>query len=91
MCVSYLRRWNDELASQLREAKKEESRLKNFFKEADIKTEKLNSELFELQRRIGSKSTTAEPESTPARNRAGTQVTKEVYSPKKAIKAQGEK
>jgi len=40
--ISYLRRRSDELASQLRESKKEESRLQTFLKEADSRAEKLN-------------------------------------------------
>jgi len=54
--VTYLRRRNDELSGQLREAKKEEGRLQSFLKEADAKAEKLSSEIFELRRRIGSMS-----------------------------------
>jgi len=50
--VSYLRRRNDELASQFRESKKEESRLQAFLKEADARAEKLNSEITELKRKI---------------------------------------
>jgi len=48
--LSYLRRRNDELAAQLRESKKEESRLQSFLKESDAKNEKLNSEIFALRR-----------------------------------------
>jgi len=38
--IIFLRRRNDELASQLREAKKEESRVNSYLKEADKKTSK---------------------------------------------------
>jgi len=63
--VTFLHRRNDELASQLREAKREESRLNSYLKEADSKIDNLNSELFDLCRRIGSKSLSLEPERTP--------------------------
>jgi len=46
--------------AQLRESRKEEIRLQSFLKEADAKAEKLNMEIFELCRRIGSKSSSAE-------------------------------
>jgi len=52
--ITFLRRRNDELASQLREAKREEPRLNSYLKEADNKIDQLNSELFDLRRRIGS-------------------------------------
>jgi len=55
--VSYFRRRNDELVSQLRESRKEEPRLQSFLKEADVRAEKLNSEIAELRRRIGTRST----------------------------------
>jgi len=58
--VTYLRRRNDELASQLRESKREEDRLQSFLKEADLKIEKLNGEIYDLRRRIGSRSLTAD-------------------------------
>jgi len=70
--VSYLRR-NDELTAQLREARREETRLQGSLREADEKAEKLSSEIFELRRRIGSIS--AEPERFPPlpnRSRQGT-------------------
>jgi len=73
--ISYLRRRNDELAAQLRESKKEESRLQSFLKEADMKAEKLNTEISELRRMIGSKSSSsAEPERPvqSVRDRQGT-------------------
>jgi len=59
----YLRRRNDELTAQLREARREETRLQGFLKEADIKAEKLSVEIFELRHQIGSMS--AEPERFP--------------------------
>jgi len=62
--VSYLRRRNDELGAQLRESKKEESRLQGFLTEADAKNEKLNNEILTLRRRIGSKSSSLEPNRT---------------------------
>jgi len=73
--VSYLRRRNDELTSQLREARREETRLQEFLKEAEVKAEKLSTEIFELRRRIGSIS--AEPErfpSLPNKGRQGTPI-----------------
>jgi len=68
--VSYLRRRNDELASQLRESRKEESRLQAFLKEADSKVEKLSSEITELKKKISSNrglpmDGTSEVEKTP--------------------------
>jgi len=60
--VTYLRRKNDELMVQIRESKKEESRLQSYLKEADAKIERLNTENFSLRRKIGSKSTTVESE-----------------------------
>jgi len=51
--VSYLRRRNDELASQLRKSRKEESRLQMYLKESDNKVEKLNLEIAELRKKIG--------------------------------------
>jgi len=53
--VQYLRRKNDELASQLRESRKEESRLQSHLKEADARAERLNTEIVELRRRISSR------------------------------------
>jgi len=50
--VSYLRRRNDELSSQLRESRREELRLQAFVKEADDKIEKLNVEIAELKKEI---------------------------------------
>jgi len=73
--VSYLRRRNDELSAQIRESRKEEARLQSLLKEADIRAEKLSMEVFELRRRIGSKSTSVEPERPPlisAKDRQGT-------------------
>jgi len=61
--VSYLRRKNDDLTSQLRESRREESRVKGFLKEADAKIEKMSAELIEMRRRIGSSS--ADPEKFP--------------------------
>jgi len=58
--VSYLRRKNDELTSQLRESRREESRLQGFLKETDAKIEKMSAELFELRRKIGSTSVESE-------------------------------
>jgi len=49
--VTYLRRRNDELASQLRGSRKEESRLQAFVREADKNMEKLNSEIVELKKK----------------------------------------
>jgi len=63
--VSYLRRRNDELAAQVRESKKEESRLQDFLKEANAKAEKFSMEVFEFRRRIGSKSASVESEKFP--------------------------
>jgi len=63
--VMYLRRRNDELASQLRESRKEESRLQAFVKEADKKMEKLNLEIMELKKKISKKVTGTEIEKTP--------------------------
>jgi len=61
--VSYLRRRNDELAFQLRESRKEESRFQSFLKKAIARAERLNSEITELRQKIGSKS--IEIEKTP--------------------------
>jgi len=63
--VPYLRRRNDELASQLREATKEERRLEAQLKEADNKIEKLNREITDLRQKIGHKLTIKEVEDTP--------------------------
>jgi len=70
--ISYLRRRNDELTAQLRESRREESRLQGFLKEADAKAEKLSAEIFELRRRIGSMS---EPERFPHLPAKGRQET----------------
>jgi len=58
--ITFLRRRNDDLAAQLREAKKEESRVNSYLAEADKKIDQLNSEIFDLRKRIGSMS--LEPE-----------------------------
>jgi len=52
--VIYVRRHNDELAAQLRESRREETRLQDLLKEADVKSNKLSAEISELHRRIGS-------------------------------------
>jgi len=63
--VTYLRRRNDELASQLRESRKEESKLQAFIREADNKIEKLNAEISDLKQIISLKPTNTEVEKTP--------------------------
>jgi len=73
--VSYLRRRNDELSAQLRETKKEESRLQTCLKEADMKIDQLNTENCTLRKRIGSKpSYSVDPEkpAPPTRERMDT-------------------
>jgi len=62
--VPYLRRRNDELASQLRESRKEESRLQAHLKEADNKIEKLNRKIMELRQKIGARLTPNDVEKT---------------------------
>jgi len=57
--VTYLRRRNDELAAQLRESKRDEAKLQSFLKEVDAKAEKLSLEIYELKRKISSKSLTS--------------------------------
>jgi len=54
--LKYLRRRNDELASQLRESCKEESSLKNCLKEAKEKIKDLGDELSGLRAGVGAKS-----------------------------------
>jgi len=68
--VPYLRRKNDELASQLRESRKEERRLDAHLKEADIKIEKLSSEILELRKKITSRTAPKEVEDTPPPERS---------------------
>jgi len=66
--VPYLRRRNDELASQLRESRKEESRLQSHLKE-DNKIEKLNCKIIELRQKIESRSAINDVEKTPPQGR----------------------
>jgi len=63
--VPYLRRRNDELASQLRESRKEETRLQAHLKETNNKIEKLNREITELRQKIGARLATNNAEKTP--------------------------
>jgi len=89
--ISYLRRRNDELVAQLRESRKEETGLQTCLKEADGKVNKLNLEIYELKRRIGSKSLSIEPEKTPpslpiSRVKTGTSKTRPVTPRKEAPK-----
>jgi len=63
--VTYLRRRNDELASQLRESRKEELRLQAIIKEADKKMEKLSLEISDLKKKVNLKHIDTEIVRTP--------------------------
>jgi len=82
--VSYLRRRNDELAGQLREAKKEEGRLQGFLKEADAKAARLSAELLDVRKRIGSMSAESDkplPQRQPKNKQTATPVKKAPITP----------